>query len=390
VFEGCVTVSVLIHYFTLVAVMWMGAEALLMFQKLVIVFVQITTRYIVIVSLVCWLAPLLPVIISVSINPRFMVSYRQVPTLAPNVTVGEEPDFCFIGEPGVLFGAFLVPILAILVFNAIVFVIVIRVLFKHSRKKHGNRDVKVVNTVRQMLISSSGIMFLFGLSWAFGALTISAASVVFQYLFAIFTSLQGFFIFLFFCVLGKEARELWLQVLCRGRKRPWFTSTTSQPKTPAFSTSGISSGGTGTTTASSTTPRHIFMGSIYLRRPSAIPSILSSVSRRASETPSIGNESVSSIEMNPMEGTIQNLHAIQEDEEEEIMAMPTPSSGVSSPMGKRRQNSNTESVLDLSLGESTSNKELPTSPQTHGSVTQRQELSTTDEDFEVLENPHAD
>ena len=54
VFEGCVTVSVLIHYFTLVAVMWMGAEALLMFQKLVIVFVHITTRYIVIVSLVCW------------------------------------------------------------------------------------------------------------------------------------------------------------------------------------------------------------------------------------------------------------------------------------------------------------------------------------------------
>ena len=54
VYGGCVTVSVLIHYFTLVAVMWMGAEALLMFQKLVIVFVQITTRYIVIVSLVCW------------------------------------------------------------------------------------------------------------------------------------------------------------------------------------------------------------------------------------------------------------------------------------------------------------------------------------------------
>ena len=54
VFEGCVTVSVLIQYFTLVSVMWMGAEALLMFQKLVIVFVQITTRYIIIVSLICW------------------------------------------------------------------------------------------------------------------------------------------------------------------------------------------------------------------------------------------------------------------------------------------------------------------------------------------------
>ena len=46
--------SALIHYFTLVAVMWMGAEAVLMFQKLVIVFVHITTKFIIAVSLVCW------------------------------------------------------------------------------------------------------------------------------------------------------------------------------------------------------------------------------------------------------------------------------------------------------------------------------------------------
>ena len=52
--EACVTVSVLIHYFTLSAVMWMGAEALVMYQKLVRVFVHTTTRQIVIISLVCW------------------------------------------------------------------------------------------------------------------------------------------------------------------------------------------------------------------------------------------------------------------------------------------------------------------------------------------------
>ena len=54
VYGGCVTVSLLIHYFTLVTVMWMGAEAVLMFQKLVIVFVTITTKYLVIVSFICW------------------------------------------------------------------------------------------------------------------------------------------------------------------------------------------------------------------------------------------------------------------------------------------------------------------------------------------------
>ncbi len=50
----CVAVSALLHYFTLVSVMWMAAEALLMFQKLVIVFSQTSTKYIVILSLVCW------------------------------------------------------------------------------------------------------------------------------------------------------------------------------------------------------------------------------------------------------------------------------------------------------------------------------------------------
>ena len=53
-FGGCVAVSALIQYFTLVSVMWMGAEAVLMFQKLVIVFAQITTKHIIIVSLTCW------------------------------------------------------------------------------------------------------------------------------------------------------------------------------------------------------------------------------------------------------------------------------------------------------------------------------------------------
>ena len=51
---GCIIVGVLLHYLILVAWMWMGAEAVLLFQKLVIVFKKSTTLYIVIVSIVCW------------------------------------------------------------------------------------------------------------------------------------------------------------------------------------------------------------------------------------------------------------------------------------------------------------------------------------------------
>ena len=52
-FEVCVTISALIHYFTLVSLMWMAAEALLMFQK-AIISVNLNYKYFIIVSLVCW------------------------------------------------------------------------------------------------------------------------------------------------------------------------------------------------------------------------------------------------------------------------------------------------------------------------------------------------
>jgi len=51
---GCTIMSLFIQYFTLASVGWMGAEAVLMFQKLIIVFGRITVKYLVTVSLICW------------------------------------------------------------------------------------------------------------------------------------------------------------------------------------------------------------------------------------------------------------------------------------------------------------------------------------------------
>ena len=121
---------------------------------------------------------------------------------------------CFIGNIGVFFGAFLGPIFAILLFNAIIFVVAITVLTKQIRKKYATKDHANRKIAVRLMISIMGVMALFGLTWVFGALTVREASTAFQFLFAIFNSLQGFFIFLFFCVFGKEAKTFWLQVLC--------------------------------------------------------------------------------------------------------------------------------------------------------------------------------
>ena len=51
---GCIIVGVLLHYLILVAWMWMAAEAILLFQKLVIVFTNVSLKYIIIVSVICW------------------------------------------------------------------------------------------------------------------------------------------------------------------------------------------------------------------------------------------------------------------------------------------------------------------------------------------------
>ena len=90
-------------------------------------------------------------------------------------------------------------------------------------------------TAGRLLISIVGVMSLFGLTWLFGAFTVVGATLVFQVLFAIFNSLQGFFIFLFYCVFSRDARELWKETLSCGRykSKPRYTSRKS--------------GGTGTT-----------------------------------------------------------------------------------------------------------------------------------------------
>ena len=118
------------------------------------------------------------------------------------------------------FGVFLGPILALVLLNTIVFVLVIRVLVKHSARKLKDANIsKKLQGTFKTLISIMSIMFMFGLQWLFGALTIAQASLAFQWLFVIFSTLQGFFLFLFFVVLGKETRDEWLNVFTCGKRK---------------------------------------------------------------------------------------------------------------------------------------------------------------------------
>ena len=148
----------------------------------------------------------------------FVLSIQQLSDLCAHFS-----SSCFINDPAVFFGAFLGPIFAILIINVVIFVLVTRVIIRHTRSKldRANEQMKKRTAIR-LIIGIAGIMLLFGLTWLFGALTVTGfgsatASTAFQVLFVICNAFQGFFIFLFFCVFNKDARDLWIKLLSCGR-----------------------------------------------------------------------------------------------------------------------------------------------------------------------------
>uniref|UniRef100_A0A1X7T9F7 G-protein coupled receptors family 2 profile 2 domain-containing protein n=1 Tax=Amphimedon queenslandica TaxID=400682 RepID=A0A1X7T9F7_AMPQE len=207
---GCITVGVLIHYFALVSWMWMGAEAVLMFQKLVIVFTNLTWKYFLIVSITCWGLPLLPVAIVLSVDVDHYITFYE----------HTEEGFCFLGQLNMFLTAFFVPVMIILILNSIIYILVLCLLILHTLKKNKRlqKSTMKLSQAIKMLLSFTGIMLLFGLTWIFAVFTFTSepgVSYTVQFFFAFFNAFQGFFIFVFFIVLSNDSRTAWKSLLCR-------------------------------------------------------------------------------------------------------------------------------------------------------------------------------
>ncbi|XP_019855105.1 PREDICTED: adhesion G-protein coupled receptor G2-like [Amphimedon queenslandica] len=210
---GCITVGVLIHYFALVSWMWMGAEAVLMFKKIVVVFSNITIKYLLVLSVICWTLPLLPIIIVLSIKEDYYITFYS--------NTNDQVGFCFLGHLTVFLTTFLVPVFLILIFNLVMYILILRVLILHTvrKKQRQGKSTMTPSEAVKMILSFTGIMFLLGLTWIFGIFTFISepgVSYTLQFLFAFFNAFQGFFIFIFFVVLSSDARAAWKSLLC-----PW-------------------------------------------------------------------------------------------------------------------------------------------------------------------------
>ena len=89
-----------------------------------------------------------------------------------------------------------------------------------------------------------------GLTWIFGYLAIDNARLVFQYVFTLFSSLQGFFIFILMVARRPQVREHWKAICCKKRN-----VGTQKKVSPTISNSASSRGSEGSSRSSDTSSR---------------------------------------------------------------------------------------------------------------------------------------
>uniref|UniRef100_A0A452GPK6 Adhesion G-protein coupled receptor G2 n=1 Tax=Gopherus agassizii TaxID=38772 RepID=A0A452GPK6_9SAUR len=207
----CITVAVFLHYFLLVSFTWMGLEAFHMYLALVKVFNTYVRKYILKFCIIGWGVPLLVVGIVLAITPNNygLGSYGKFPNGSPD-------EFCWINNNIVFYITVVGYFCMIFLLNVSMFIVVLIQLCRIKKKKQLGTQRK---TSIQDLRSVAGLTFLLGITWGFAFFAWGPVNLIFMYLFAIFNTLQGFFIFIFYCVAKENVRKQWRRYLCCGKFR---------------------------------------------------------------------------------------------------------------------------------------------------------------------------
>ncbi|XP_029625741.1 adhesion G-protein coupled receptor G2 isoform X3 [Salmo trutta] len=208
----CISTAWFLHYFVLASFTWMGLEAVHMYLALVKVFNTYIKRYMLKFSLVGWGVPLLVVIVVIAVdkNNYGLVSYGKYSDNSPT------DDFCWLKNDIAFYVSVVAYFCVIFLLNLSMFVMVMVQLCRiKSQNPHNMRHRNGLQDLRSVV----GITLLLGLTWGFAFFAWGPVNLAFMYLFAIFNSFQGFFIFLFHCAVKENVRRQWRTYLCCGRLR---------------------------------------------------------------------------------------------------------------------------------------------------------------------------
>ncbi|NXG67149.1 AGRD1 protein, partial [Hemiprocne comata] len=181
----CKILAILLHFFFLSAFAWMLVEGFHLYSMVIKVFGSEESKHLYYYG-IGWGCPLVICVISTTSS---LESYGESGNLHLRHTQYFPDQVLFL----LLFQV-----------NIGILIAVTRVISRISAdnyKVHGD-----ANAFKLTAKAVAVLLPILGSSWIFGILAVNAHALVFQYIFAVFNSLQGFFMFLFHCLLNSEVR----------------------------------------------------------------------------------------------------------------------------------------------------------------------------------------
>ncbi|KAM8802923.1 adhesion G protein-coupled receptor L3 isoform 7-T7 [Rhynchonycteris naso] len=234
---ACAVFAALLHFFFLAAFTWMFLEGVQLYIMLVEVFESEHSRrkYF---YLVGYGMPALIVAVSAAVD------YRSYGT----------DKVCWLRLDTYFIWSFIGPATLIIMLNVIFLGIALYKMFHHTailKPESGCLDnINYEDNrpfIKSWVIGAIALLCLLGLTWAFGLMYINESTVIMAYLFTIFNSLQGMFIFIFHCVLQKKVRKEYGKCLrthcCSGKSTESSIGSgkTSSSRTPGRYSTGSQS-----------------------------------------------------------------------------------------------------------------------------------------------------
>ncbi|XP_026146518.1 adhesion G-protein coupled receptor G6 isoform X6 [Carassius auratus] len=283
--EGlCVTVAVFLHFFLLTSFTWMGLESIHMYIALVKVFNTYIRRYILKFCLVGWGVPasIVGIVLAVGKNSYGKNYYGKGET-------GQGTEFCWIRSPVVFYVTCVGYFSMIFLMNVAMFIVVmIQICGRNGKRSNRTLREEILRNLRSVV----SLTFLLGMTWGFAFFAWGPVSLAFMYLFSIFNSLQGLFIFVFHCALKENVQNQWRRYLCCGKFRSADNSDWS--KTATNNTKKVSSDNLGKSLSSSS------FGSTTANWTSKAKATLNPFARHSNTGKSFSNQS--SPKCNPSDG----------------------------------------------------------------------------------------
>ncbi|XP_064206704.1 adhesion G-protein coupled receptor G4 isoform X1 [Anguilla rostrata] len=220
----CISTAAFLHYFLLASFTWMGLEAVHMYFALVKVFNVYVPSYILKFCVLGWGIPLVVVSLILAVKMDAYGSSVHGKALKP---LESSELFCWVQDDVVFYVSVVAYIFLVLLCNAAVFVVVLVQIHNMQANKPAGSRRGLLHELRGV----ASLTFLLGLTWILAFFAWEPAKVPLLYLFCLLNSLQGFFIFVFHCLMKENVRKQWRAHLCCGPFKPKEHSDWSQTAT---------------------------------------------------------------------------------------------------------------------------------------------------------------